>query len=508
MRTKQFYTTIEGRELVIPIVELENFAEFADIIPKGNISVKTNLTENTLHLAFDKPGRFSLSFKTKSGDIKNIRISVFKEKEVFLIPVLSCNYHEGWDPSLHDRFPHPECCGKDKNNNAFIHVKNMEKLFHKNNLPITWLIDSKTAREQKDFFVNGINKYNDEIALMPPSYSHFNSVNYNLKKTYKETLELCRENLSALEEVFNQKIISLGIDQFIGSVGTNFVKAAAELGIKALWGIGFDHGTCDTSMFHFGCPWNAYKPSKNNFRIPGKEPYPLWIFQWTFRDLISTARTPGGQSGSVMFSTDVDDIIACNVIKHQKNYYHKLIGEVLKNAAHNDFIEITIHQEDHDSWRAEGLQYYDEFFSNLPEGLTPATLGEAAEWLDIKYPKNKQPEQLLILEDSLICKDSVEFIHADVKKPGDWPIEPEVYPPHAFYYDVNCQIIFEKGKHTQQEISSLQRNQTFQGNQTLYRYINYSSDLQIPENGAYPLEDVNTINQKDIPERLRNIFEK
>src|SRR5690606_3182209 len=73
---------------------------------------------------------------------RRVRVAAFGEREAFLITALSCNVHEGWDPGLHDRFPHPDCCGPDKRGHAFPFALNMERILHSANLPITWMIDS------------------------------------------------------------------------------------------------------------------------------------------------------------------------------------------------------------------------------------------------------------------------------------------------------------------------------------------------------------------------------
>lgn len=471
---QQHYITILGRNFTIGFDSIGVIAKILSSPKTADIKIDKNSRQLIIHPI--KKGRETVQFLNEQNENISINVSVFLDKEAFLITALSCNYHSGWDPSLHDRFPHRQCCGPDKNGNAFIHVLNMEKILHKNNLPITWMIDPKTAEDNKNFFIKCRENFCDEFALMPSSFSHFNSINFNIDKKYEETLELCKNGRDELEKIFGLKISSLAIDQFIGSVGTNFTNAASELGLDALWGMGFDHGTCDTSMFHYGCPWNVYRPSHNNFRIPGKNPHNLWMFQWTFRDLINTVNVPGGASGAVMFSTDVDDIVCTNLAKNQKDYYHRLVNEFLKNKDHNDMLEVTIHQEDHDSWHKEGLDYYDNFYSNLPDGLTPATMGEVAQWLNIKYPYPREPKQCVKLNEPITCKKDVEFVHHDVKKPSNWHDNNEKYPQHIFYYDRDYQFVFLENSHSP------------------LRFIDYTKNYAVAENGFYPAENLPEIN--------------
>ncbi len=469
MKLNQSYVTIVGRAAKFSLNE--NICIKRVISSPTFADIKFDSGTQYLVIYPHKTGRGIVELETADAALR-LPIVAFAEREAFLITALSCNYHTGWNPALQDRLPHPKCCGPDKNGNAFIHIKNMERILHRCSLPITWFVDPPSVRQELDYFQRGIAQFGDEIAFMPSSFSHFNSVNYNLEKSYEETHELLRAGITALEEIFNRRITTVAIDQFIGSVGTNFTRAAAALGINALWGIGFDHYTCDTSMFHGGCPWNPYRPARENFRIPGTDPQPLWMFQWTFRDLINTIHTPGGASGAVMFSTDVDDILSTSAAAHQSDYYKHLAAEFLKNRTTNDMLIFTIHQEDHDSWNPAGCAYYERFFANLPQGFTPATMGEVAAWLDLKYPYPAEPSQTLRLEDPLTCKDAVKFIHPDVKKPPDWQTGGNLYPPHIFFYNRDFQIIFAENSPTP------------------FRFINYGKKYSIPEKGVYPAENL------------------
>ena len=466
-KLKQSYVTIVGREKKFLIDEKYLVKGITSSPPF--IDSHYDKKSKSLIIRSKEKGRGFIELETDGGNL-SLPIVSFAEREVFLITALCCNYHTGWNPALHDRLSHPQCCGPDKQGNAFLHIKNMEQILHNRGFPITWFIDPRTAHEEKNFFLSGREKFRDEIAFMPSSYSHFNPVNYNLEKTLEETLDLLKCGISELENIFNSRVTTVAIDQFIGSVGTNFVNASAELGVNALWGMGFDHGTCDTSMFHSGCPWNPYRPSIKNFRIPSRNPLPLWLFQWTFRDLINTVHTTGGASGAVMFSTDVDDILCTLIAENQNDYYKRIALELLKNKSENEMIVLTIHQEDHDSWNKKGCDYYEQFFTNLPEGFTPATMSEVADWLDLKYPYPFEPEQCLRLEDPLICKDKVLFIHPDVKKPADWQMGGSLYPPHIFYYNSDFQIIF------------------IEKSPIPFRFIDYRKEYDVPENGVYPPE--------------------
>lgn len=413
-----------------------------------------------------RPGRGALHVEMAGEQSSVVTVSVFREREAFLVTALCSNVHEGWDPSLHDRHPHRECCGPGKRGHAFVHARRMERVLHGAGLPVTWMVDATVARDHRRDLLAWRAEHGDEIALMPPSRSHFNPLNWNTDRTAGETTAMVSSERQALERAIGWPVTSLAIDQFIGSVGTHFAEAAERLGFNALWGMGFDHAHCDTSMHHFGCPWDCYRPSRADFRIPGRDPRPLWVFPWTARDLINTVRVPGGMSGAVMFSTDVDDILLCQVAQHQPDYLERLVAGLAANAADNDFLCVLIHQEDHDSWHEAGLELYARLFAARPSELTPATVGEVAAWLDITHPHPRQPSQRLRLEDPLLCKGQVAWTQPGVHRPSDWG----PYPPHIFEWDVDRQVVRVEG-----EARPL-------------RVIDYAAHHLVEETGAYPVE--------------------
>lgn len=407
-------------------------------------------------------GRGQLILKDKDNQI-NLRIACFKEKEAFMVTAISCNYHNGWNPGIQNEVGHINACGPDMYGNAFNYALNMEGVLHRQDFPITWLMDAYSYKSEADSF-RKFSDMGDEIGYMPSSYSHFNSLNYNLFKSDFETFKILEGGKAHLTHLCGKAVRSMGIDQFIGSIGTNMVQAANKMGINALWGIGIDHHECDTSMFHFGCPWNPYKSSKANFRIPGENNQHPWIFDWTYRDLLNTVRVPGIASGSVMFSTDVDDIYNCKIAQNQKDYYNRLAQNLIDNLKYNEFVVFLVHQEDHDSGDLERCEYLENFYSTIPSGYTKATMGEVADWLDIKYPGKAQPTQTLYLEDQIENHDEVFFYcGAAAPKPTDWPAKNEKYPPHVAYYDKDSQLIYEYNSPAP------------------YRYIDYSKQLPVPE---------------------------
>nr|MDO8088876.1 hypothetical protein [Candidatus Sigynarchaeum springense] len=380
-------------------------------------------------------------FTVGEGDnIREVKVPVrtFTGKEFFVVFCLQANYHRGWDPSWLPQF-YPEKAngepghvarkragkvGEKVFGSSYMYLYDdsearkygitftpLERILHEKNVPITWLIDTpvaeKMARKIKDWHES----FDDAFAIMPTSYFYDNHVNYNIQKTAEEAETLLKETADGVSNAFNQigypaYANVAGIDQWVGSVGTNFVLAALSIGFKGLWGMGWDHERCDTSMYHRGAPWDAYKPSKHQFRIPARENerFELFLFQWTVRDLVNTLHL--SPQGSTIFSTDPDDLRANGITKQVKPHYMtELLYDYLKNMKYNDHFIFLVHQEDHDAHFDEDNMFIKAFLDKLFEeslpGITFATLDEVAQWLAIKYPDNAVPSQVLELEDPL-----------------------------------------------------------------------------------------------------------
>ena len=276
---------------------------------------------------------------TESEEVA-IPTKVWGPRMSFICLVQSSNVHIGWDPrpmAQYYRRDDDELVmypGDTNGNHAWVHARKLERIFHKHHTPITWLIDDAVAEEQAAQIRDWHGEYGDAVAFLPRSYFYFNKRNYNLTGSTDELIDTLRPQIRALENAFAEHgwpmyCRTMGADQWVGSPGTRFVEAADALGFEGLWGIGYDHDTCDTSMYHKGTPWDVYKPRTGNFRIPGTGGS-LWLFQWTTRDILNTSYFPA-RVGSTTFSTDADDIKYNGIPRFQNDYYARLLEEYRRN---------------------------------------------------------------------------------------------------------------------------------------------------------------------------------
>ena len=368
------------------------------------------------------------------GEPYEIPVAIFRDREFFVCLTISSNYHVGMDPEAYvigvqEGGRMPEGHGFEKVCRTLV-----EPHIHALGLPVTWLIDGTVAFVGQQRLRRWHTEFYDDVGVMPPSYIHFNAVNYNQTMKEEELSAYLGAEIARVEAQLGWYTDVIGIDQFIGSVDNRFVAAAETLGLHGIWGMGYDHFACDTSMYHRGVPWDCFKLNASNVRIPARYPTDLWGFQWTQRDLINTLKTPTGASGAVIFSTDVDDIRCTGIMQAQPDYYNRLLTDYVKNfhtQADNDFGVFLVHQEDHDTGFEDNNAYWGHFLRNITEPVTYATINEITAWLNLKYPRDQHPSQYLLAHDVLTCQDQVQWINGGVLRPDDWG----VYPPHAFYYD-------------------------------------------------------------------------
>lgn len=395
---------------------------------------------------------------------------VFHEREFFVCLTISCNYHVGFDPEAYIIGVQED--GRIPEGHGFRKVCRTltEPHVHALGLPITWLIDSTVAFVGRDDFRRWHTEFYDDFGVMPPSYIHDNAVNYNLTMNQEELTAYLGAEINRVEDQIGWSTDVVGIDQYIGSIDNLFAAACENLGIRGLWGMGFDHFECDTSMYHRGCPWDCYKINAANVRIPARYPTDLWAFQWTQRDLINTMKTPTGPSGSVMFSTDADDIRVDGIMAAQPDYYNRKLQSAYESyVAHpdNDFGVFLMHQEDHDTGFEDNNLYWGNFLRNISQPVTYATINEITEWLNLKYDKTEHPAQCVLARDVLTCKEKVRFWDA-IQRPDDWG----PYPPHIFYYDRDVQVAVEQGKRIP------------------CRVFDYQEDIALPFGEIYPEKEL------------------
>ncbi len=414
--------------------------------------------------------------------LQDIPTRIFGMKEHFLCMVTTSNFHWGYNPSkvkeiertgeprLHNVYGDPVMC----HGHALDSSIYMAEGCHQYEAPVTWLIDADVAQAGAELLSGWHQAYGDDVGVLPSSFFHHNPVNYNVDSTVEDTARMLRHHREAIKVAMSRQgwlmhPRILGVDQWVGGIGSSFLQAAKELEFGAIWGICFDHETCDSSMYHEGAPWDAYRLREDNFRYPTADSGALWAFAWTSRDLVNSfLEYPGA---SVYYSTDPDDIRVAGIMEHQEDYWTRIHEDFVGNA-HNDFTCFVIHNEDHDAHRESSQRYIGHYLSRLPEGVVAATLEEVRQWLELRYPHGQHPSQLLELADPLTCHDAVAAVRHKGSPPAHWGQTDGHNPGVLCYYGADSRWMAREGERTPAQ------------------YIDYGATVGFAETGTSPKKPI------------------
>ncbi|MDF2923097.1 MAG: hypothetical protein K0R57_2011 [Paenibacillaceae bacterium] len=414
--------------------------------------------------------------------IQEIPTRIFGEKEHFLCMVTTSNFHWGYNPSrvkeiertgaprLHHVYGDPVLC----HGHAYDSSVYMAEGCHQHLAPVTWLIDADVAHTGAAQLSEWHMEYGDDVGVLPSSYFHHNPVNYNVDYTVEDTVrmldyhrEFIKRAMAGQGWLMHPQV--LGVDQWVGGIGSHFLQAAKQLDFGAFWGICFDHETCDSSMYHEGAPWDAYRLSGLNFRYPSVEEGGQWAFAWTARDLVNSfLEYPGA---STRYSTDPDDIAGAGIMAGQADYWTR-IHQGFVNNAHNDFSCFVIHNEDHDAHKQASQDYIANYLAHLPQGVVASTLEEVRQWLDLRYPAGQHPSQLLELADPLTCHEAVSTIRHKGNPPAHWGQSEGHNPSVLCYYGKDARWMAREGERVPAQ------------------YIDYGSPNGFQETGTSPKKPV------------------
>lgn len=388
-------------------------------------------------------------------DEVSIPTRIFADTEAFLCMTTTCNVHWGFQPGRVAEIEArggswPEAMGDPTifHGHAYASSCLMADGAHRYDLPVTWLIDGDVAEAGAADIAQWHQQYGDDVGLLPSSYFFNNAVNYNLERPLEDAVAVLEGTRAAVVTAMSaqgwrmQPTIA-GIDQWVGGLGSRWIAAGARIGLRAFWGICFDHETCDTSMYHEGAPWECYRMQPENFRYPTTSATALWGFPWTARDLVNSfLEYPGA---SVFYSTDPDDISGCGILDAQADYWDRLLTTHLANRDTCDGICIVIHNEDHDAHRLASEAYLEKFYARLPEDIVPATLEEVRQWLDLRFPDGTHIRQLLELDDPLTCHAMVAAKRAPWQPPTHWQTVDGHNPSVLCAYDATARWMAVEG---------------------------------------------------------------
>ena len=299
---------------------------------------------------------------------------------------------------------------------------------HKHGIPVTWLVDNKSAVKMKDLLTKWHQEHGDDVA----------SFDWKDWAPLKEALPWASTT----------------------SAGAGSGRNVAELedaGMKSAWGWCWEQAGVD-NITDRGMPWAPFYASRNSYKVPANYPGKTLIFEWTGRDLNKSLHLHSGDPCT--FSTDPDDVRRGRILYGRAiEYWKQLLDEYLQNTEWNAMVPFFMQQESHEMewsfpWTVnEGddklkanwdvvngtALAMDEFLAYAKSrNVTFMTQPQLAAAYAKLYPE-VTPAHYMLFRD-IPVQETLK--HAS---PGT-PVTLSPYPLTFLYFDAECQLAFHKGE--------------------------------------------------------------
>jgi len=308
----------------------------------------------------------------------------------------------------------------------------MADLAHGQGVPVTWLVNARSAeglqRELDDFH----HRFGDDIGLVWGSSTATPGGAANPGA-----------DLERLRQLFPwSKVNIVGS----GHRSNAMVRDLAGLGVEGLWGSCWEQIEVD-DVTDRGAPWGTYYISMENYKAPAAAPTPLVSFEWTARDLCKSLHS----GNPTIFSSDPNDVARADLVHGPEiGYWAAMADQYHRNLAHNDLVFFAMHQEAHEMEHSEVCHAYtpeeiadtaemmDAFFAYVKRkpGVELLTLPQAADLYRAQNPRGTAPAYMLCDD---IPTGPMAYWYTKGTPVGPWPRT-------FLYYDADCQLAFIEGK--------------------------------------------------------------
>ena len=267
-------------------------------------------------------------------------------------------------------------------------IKNMGNLFHKYNIPVTWLLSPKSARCEQEMLTEFHEEYGDEAAMC----FRFNNeeINDGKEREFSKTLsvndyrKLIKYQKNEIEKHLpwaNLKTAGQGIRD------ERLLEALELEGFTGMFGHCYSQIGTD-AITDFGMPWGSFPMRKKDAYRPAEstKEQGLIAFEWTMRDLNRSIHTTFPE----LWSTDPNDVERGGVCSDKNvEYWKNLYMEYEKALPFNDDgIWFQYHQEAHEQTWGEVCKPYNPYRIDYTTNMMDLFI----EWL--------------------VKRDSVEFVTA------------------------------------------------------------------------------------------------
>lgn len=336
-------------------------------------------------------------------------------------------------------------------------IKLVSALAHKQDIPVTWIVNTETANEIKEIISQGYNEYKDNIILMIDPSAIFGEIDTMPSSKAEETVIL-RQRLPELvisERKKAKKALSWSNIDVIGSEHKSpvLVQILEELGCKGLWNYRWENAD-ENGVGDKGCPWSFFYASKEHYNATSPYSSKIIAVENSSLNLNAVYYTENHH----VFSANPMSLLRSRLCE-DPSYAKAILNEYAKNSQWNRFT-IFIQQlnaydmiysnyENYDGGTIAGLaKIIDGFFQEIAsnEQILPISIPDAISTYKGEFGRT---EASCMIFDNIIPQqaDINYFVPPQPKKKIDYPLT-------FFYYDSDCQIIFREGQMTPIEVKN------------------------------------------------------
>jgi len=312
-------------------------------------------------------------------------------------------------------------------------IKKVADIAHSNGVPVTWLVNPKSAEEGKEIFKEYHDKYGDAVGYMLTGgedvEKQWGDESYLYKRlSTKKLTELVSGEVASIKKSLPWADLRIAGGGFRSN---RLVKIFEGLGFTGLWGHCWEQTLTD-NISDRGAPWGFYYVSPEAYKAPSRGERGLVAIEWTARDLNLAFRTGKPET----YSTDPNDVGRAGICTHRDiKYWKDMTDQYARNTKYNKIVPYAVHQESHEMENTPKVRAYDA-----------ESIASTADMLDelFKYVK-KIGAKIVNANDAIAA-----YREINPATPPTYALFDDTllrkYPEVFVYFDVNGQLFFDRGK--------------------------------------------------------------
>ena len=226
-------------------------------------------------------------------------------------------------------------------------IRRVADIAHSNGIPVTWMINAKSAQAAGDLFTQYHNTYGDEVGLILSANQEeaekWGGESFYMRRTLNrdKMLKWAQEEIAGIKKSLPWAEIKIGGSGYRSKA---MIQIFEKLGLAGVWGHCWEQTYTD-GISDRGAPWGFYYVNPDAYKTPNSRPGGLVAIEWTARDLNLAFRTGKPET----FSTDPDDVRRGGITSHRSiDYWKALVTQYQRNARYNAVAPLMVHQEAHE----------------------------------------------------------------------------------------------------------------------------------------------------------------